>query len=647
LPQPHPALTEIALYVIGTAGHVDHGKSTLVLAMTGIDPDRLREEKERGMTIDLGFAWLKLPSGQEVSIVDVPGHERFIKNMLAGVGGIDVALLVVAADEGPMPQTDEHLAILDLLGISRGVVAITKADLVDEEWMEMVKAEVEERLAPTTLAGSPLVAVSAVTGQGLEDLSSTLDRILSAVPAKPDVAKPRVPVDRVFTMPGFGTIITGTLIDGELRVGQEVEILPRRRKSRVRGIQSHKRKVESAPPGSRVAVNLAAIATEEIQRGDVITVPSWLRATRVVDVKLRCVADAPKALEHGDALTFHTGSAEAMAKLSLLDQEKLQPGQSGWAQLRLAEPVAVAKGDQYIVRIPSPSFTVGGGTVVDPHPKRHRRFQEQVARTLETLERGTPEEIAMEHMPPATPTDLQTLARLTALPADQLQAAVRNLLAEGSLLLLDGGKGDSSAPILNSQSLVISASAWATLSTKILGILDQHHSEYPLRRGMAREEVRSRSGLEARAFSRVESRLLSEGAIRQEGPLMARASHEVRFSESHQRGVQRFLEDLARGGVSPPPVDELLGQTGLDSDVLGALIDQGRVVELTPGVVLERGVYSGMVDTIVGMIKDRGPITVASVRDHYNTSRKYALAILEHLDERKVTRRVGDERVLL
>jgi selenocysteine-specific elongation factor len=629
------------LYVIGTAGHVDHGKSTLVLAMTGIDPDRLREEKERGMTIDLGFAWLTLPSGREVSIVDVPGHERFIKNMLAGVGGIDIALLVVAADEGPMPQTDEHLAILDLLGISRGVVAITKSDLVDEEWMEMVKAEAEERLAPTTLAGSPLVAVSAVTGSGLPELASTLDRLLSAIPAKRDVGKPRVPVDRVFTMAGFGTVITGTLIDGELRVGQEVEILPSRKKSRVRGIQSHKRKADSAPPGSRVAVNLAAIATEEIQRGDVITVPGWLRPTRAVDIRLRCVVDAPKPLEHGDELTFHTGSAEAVAKLSLLDAERLEPGQSGWAQLRLAEPVAVAKGDQFIVRIPSPSFTVGGGTIVDSHPKRHRRFQEHVARTLETLERGTPEEIVLEHMPPATPIDIQALTRRTALPA------VRTLLAEGSLLPLDGGKGDSATPVLNSQSLVISAPAWATLSSRILGILDQHHSEYPLRRGIAREEVRSRSGLEARAFSRVEARLLSEGLIRQEGHLMARASHQVRFSESQQRGVEQFLAALAQSGVSPPAVDELLAQFGLAAEVLGALVDQGRVVELTPGVVLESRVYSGMVDTIAGMIRERGPITVGTVRDHYNTSRKYALAILEHLDERKVTRRIGDERVLL
>lgn len=635
------------MYVIGTAGHVDHGKSTLVQALTGIDPDRLREEKERGMTIDLGFAWLKLPSSQEVSIVDVPGHERFIKNMLAGVGGIDVALLVVAADEGPMPQTDEHLAILDLLDISRGVVAITKADLVDEEWMELVKAEVEERLYPTSLAGSPLVPVSSVTGHGLPELVSTLDGLLAAVPAKRNVGKARVPVDRVFTVAGFGTVITGTLIDGELRVGQEVEILPQGKKSRVRGLQSHKRKVEVALPGSRVAVNLASLATEELQRGDVVTLPGWLRPTKAVDVKLRVLRAAPKPLEHGDELTFHTGAAEGVAKLALLDAERLEPGQSGWAQLRLTDPIAVARGDQFIVRIPSPSFTVGGGVVVDSHPKRHRRFQEQVVQKLGTLERGTPEEIMMQQLPPAAPIDLHTLVQRTGLSQEQARQAVNALLARGDLLLLDGSKaGAEGVPTLNAQSLLIAATAWAALRAKLEDILAAHHSEYPLRRGMPREEVRSRSGLEARAFSRVEARMLSEGAVIEEGPLMARAGHQVRFDEGQQRRIDEMLSFLQEAGASPPSSQELMARFGLDSEVLAALLDQGRLVEVAPGIVLEKQVYSNLVDTIVGMIREQGPITVAAVRDRFNTSRKYALAIMEQLDEKRVTRRVGDERVL-
>lgn len=636
------------MYVIGTAGHVDHGKSTLIHALTGIDPDRLQEEKERGMTIDLGFAWLKLPSGQEISIVDVPGHERFIKNMLAGVGGIDVALLVVAADEGPMPQTEEHLAILDLLGISRGVVAITKADLVDEEWLELVEAEIEDRLAATSLAGSPLIPVSSTTGQGIDRLVAALDGLLSAVPPKRDVGKPRVPVDRVFTMAGFGTVITGTLIDGELRAGQEVEILPQGRKSRIRGIQSHKKKVEATPPGSRVAVNLASVNTEEIQRGDVITLPGWLRPTRVVDVKLRAIKAAPKALEHGDVLTFHTGAAEAVAKLALLDQEKLEPGQSGWAQLRLSDPVALARGDQFIVRIPSPSVTVGGGVIVDSHPKRHRRFQEQVARSLSTMEKGTPEEIVLQQLPPAAPMELQALVRRTGLPQEQVRQAVASLLGSGAALLLDGSRGDAPpTAALNSQSLLISAGSWAALRQRIESILATFHGEYPLRKGMPREEVRSRSGLDARAFSRVEARLLSEGAVSQDGPLMMKTGHAVRFSDAQQQGIEGLLASLRHAGISPPASAELLARHALAPEVLAALMDQGRVVELTPGIVLEKGVYLELVETIATMIREQGPITVGAVRDRFDTSRKYALAILEHLDDKRVTRRVGDERVLL
>ena len=632
------------MYVVGTAGHVDHGKSTLVHALTGIDPDRLREEKERGMTIDLGFAWLQLPSGQEVSIVDVPGHERFIKNMLAGVGGIDVALLVVAADEGPMPQTDEHLAILDLLGISRGVVALTKTDLVEEDWLELVMAEVEERLLATTLAGAPIVPVSAVSGRGLPELLSTLDSLLSAVPPKRNVGKPRVPVDRVFTIAGFGTVVTGTLIDGELRVGQEVELAPGGKRSRVRGIQAHKRKVESAPPGSRVAVNLTSLATEEIQRGVVLTTPGWLRSTKAVDVKLRVTRDAVRPLEHGDELTFHTGSAEAVAKLALLDAERLEPGQSGWAQLRLAELVAVAKGDQFIVRIPSPSNTVGGGSVVDPHPKRHRRFQAQVAQTLSTLEQGSPKEILLQHLPSAAPTDLQTVVRKSGMPQEQVVAAAGHMIESGDLLVLEGSKGGT--PVLNSQTLLISTAAWDRLRERVEAMLSGYHREYPYRKGMPREEVRSRAGLYPRAFGRVEARLLAEGAVAQAGPLMALASHQVRFDAAMRERVDRYLGTLRGAAVSPPASSELLASHGLNGEVLAALMDQGKVVEVTPEIVLDKGVYDDMVAAIVEMIRAQGPITVAAVRDRFNTSRKYALAIMEHLDQKRVTKRVGDERVL-
>ncbi|HJX12322.1 MAG TPA: selenocysteine-specific translation elongation factor, partial [Dehalococcoidales bacterium] len=328
------------MFVLGTAGHIDHGKSVLVRALTGIDPDRLREEKERGMTIELGFAWLKLPSGREVGVVDVPGHERFVKNMLAGVGGIDLALLIVAANEGAMPQTREHLAILDIIGVRRGIVVITKKDLVDDELLSLVRMEVEEIIAGTALAGAPVVAVSAVTGEGLPELLAVIDGLLETTQPRPDLGRPRLPIDRVFTMAGSGTVVTGTLIDGTLSVGQEVEIVPAGIKSRLRGLQTHRAKIETAEPGSRVAANLVGVNTSQLQRGDVVTRPGWLVPTRLVTVKLSLISYLPRPLRHGAAVSFHTGAAETMARVRLLEADELRPGAATWAQLALDRPVA-------------------------------------------------------------------------------------------------------------------------------------------------------------------------------------------------------------------------------------------------------------------------------------------------------------------
>ncbi|RMF28066.1 MAG: selenocysteine-specific translation elongation factor, partial [Chloroflexi bacterium] len=348
--------------VIGTAGHVDHGKSTLVKALTGIDPDRLREEKERQMTIDLGFAWLTLPGGEPVGIVDVPGHKDFIENMLAGVGGIDAALFVVAADEGVMPQTREHLAILDLLEVKTGVVAITKADLSESpEWLELVMAEVSETLEGTCLEGAPLIPVSAKTGEGLTELLAALEEVLATSEPRRDRGRPRLPVDRVFTISGFGTVVTGTLIDGSFEIGQEVEIQPQGLRARIRGLQTHKRAIEKAVPGSRVAVNLSGVSKEQLWRGSVVTTPGWLRPTLLVDARLRYLEDARHPLRHNAEVKFFSGSTEVMARVRLLSHQELPPGETGWVQLRLAAPVPLVKGDRFIIRRPSPPATIGGG----------------------------------------------------------------------------------------------------------------------------------------------------------------------------------------------------------------------------------------------------------------------------------------------
>jgi len=630
------------VFVIGTAGHVDHGKSTLIKALTGIDPDRLQEEKERGMTIDLGFAWLRLPSGREVSIVDVPGHERFIKNMLAGVGGIDVALMVVAADEGIMPQTEEHLAILDLLQVKSGVVAITKKDLVDEEWLALVEEELRDRLQSTTLRQAPLLAVSAVTGEGLPELIATLDRLLATTPPKRDVGRPRLSIDRAFTVAGFGTVVTGTLVDGKLSLGQEVEVVRVGReqapplRSRVRGLQTHKRKVETALPGTRVAVNLTGVAVEQLQRGDVVTTPGWLEPTLLVDGRLRLLASRPKPLAHNSEVSFHTGAAEVEARVRLLENDTLAPGATGWVQVQLAAPLAVAKGDFFIVR--SPVTTLGGGQIVNPHPRRHKRGQARVLAALETLAKGSPEEIVQQTLGTAPPMEVATLIEQTHLPADQAHAALGQLIASGQALLL--GDEAPSSP----KALIVSAAGWRELSERVATILRGYHQQYPLRGGMPKEELKSRLALPARVFNESLARWLASGVLAEEGAAVRLPSHRAQFTPEQQQRVDRLLARMGQSPYTPPSRAEMEQELG--ADVLAALLEQGKLYKVSEEIVFLRSAYEEMVRRTVETIRARGRVTAAEVRDLFNTSRKYAIAFLEHLDEERLTRRVGDERVL-
>ena len=376
------------MYVIGTAGHVDHGKSTLVKSLTNIDPDRLPEEKEREMTVDLGFAWMTLPSGREVSIVDVPGHERLIKNMLAGVGAIDLALLIVAADESVMQQTREHLSILDILQIKRGLVVVTKTDLVDEELVELVKAEVEDVVTGTSFEGCRMIGVSAYTGAGMDELKEAIDDILDQTGARRDLGRPRLPVDRCFSISGFGTVVTGTLIDGMFAVGQEVELAPSGMRGRIRGLQSHKERVDRSDPGVRLAVNLSGVARADIERGEVVTLPGWLTSTRRLDARIRMVAGAPHPLRHNSGVTFHLFTGETTARVRLLDADRLAPGEEGWIQILLDDPIPMVKGDYFVLR--SAEDTLGGGQVVDPNPRRrHRRFSPDTIEQLMMLDQGT------------------------------------------------------------------------------------------------------------------------------------------------------------------------------------------------------------------------------------------------------------------
>ena len=615
-------------FVLGTAGHVDHGKSVLVEALTGIDPDRLRDEKERGMTIDLGFAWLKLPGGREVSIVDVPGHERFIKNMLAGVGGIDVALLIIAADEGVMPQTREHLAILDLLQVSNGIAVITKKDLVDDEMLELANLEVDEILADTTLAEAPVIAVSAVTGEGLPELVSTIDRVLDKATPKKDTGKPRLPVDRVFTMAGFGTVVTGTLVDGHLSVGQEIEVVPQSLKTHIRGLQTHKQKAETVSPGSRVAANLSGIATDDLGRGDVVTVPGWLRPTKALDVKLNLLQSAPHSVSHSTTVTFHTGTAEAQAKLRLLDADKLEPGQTAFAQLVLDHPVAAIKDDLFIVR--SAKETLGGGRIVDTMAKRHRRFHAVTIDSLKAREKGTAEEVILATLDPRMPLEVGKLVTKCNLPAAEVEKTLESLVGKQEIVVM-GKKGSQ---------LVFSTSAWENQAKGAEQAVRQYHQQHPLRQGIPREELKDKLKVPARFFDSVLKRLLEDGVLVEAGASVHLPDHQVRLNPQQQAAVDAFTGGLSRNPYAPP------SDLRLDPDLLNMLVARGTVVKISGDVVFDAAAYDRMVEGIVAHLKSHGRVTVAGVRDMFHTSRKYALALMEHLDSQKITRRVGDERVL-
>ncbi len=648
---------------IGTAGHIDHGKSTLVQALTGIDPDRLTEEKERGMTIDLGFAWLKLPGGREVSIVDVPGHESFIKNMLAGVGGIDAALLVIAADEGVMPQTREHLAILDLLRVSRGVVALTKSDLVDEEWLELVRDEVTDLLKPTTLAGAPLLPVSALTGQGLPELLSELERILDETEEQHNIGRPRLPVDRVFTLTGFGTVVTGTLLDGSFKLGQEVEILPQGLKTRLRGLQTHKQQVEVAQPGSRVAMNLPNVQRTELARGNVVTLPGQMRTTLLIDARMRLLTDAERPLTHNTQVDLYSGSQEIPARVRLLDCDEVQPGQSAWVQLRLSRPAVVARRDHFILRIPSPSMTIGGGEILEVQPRYHRRFQPHILASLEQLAQGSPEELVLAALDrrhvARTPTENRSAHSFVGYELTEV-IKLCNLSDDVTRHILDTFL--STERVRRIGGLWFAQHIWEALAEEAVRLVSEQHRQYPLRGGLSKEEWRTRLGLAPKLAAEVFALLQAEGrletvetatsagipyvqeAVQRAGGLIRLPDFTPRFTPFQEQQVERLLQLFREHPYTPPGRSD--AEALADPEVVAALIEQGCLVKLGEGILFLRETYNEALTKLVAYLREHGKITVAEARDILGATRKYILPLLEQMDALHITRRVGDERFL-
>jgi len=620
------------MFVIGTAGHVDHGKSTLVKALTNIDPDRLPEEKEREMTVDLGFAWCTLPSGREISIVDVPGHERFIKNMLAGVGAIDLALLIVAADESVMPQTREHLAILDILQIKRGLIVITKSDLVDEELVELVQAEIEDTVKGTCMEGRNVVSVSAYTGEGLDILKQAIDETLNETDVRQDLGRPRLPIDRCFSISGFGTVVTGTLIDGTLTVGQEVELATTGQRCRIRGLQSHKSQVDSTDPGVRLAVNLSGVPRQDVTRGEIITVPGWLTATRRLDARLRMVKRAPHPLRHNHGVTFHLFTSETTARVRLLDTDKLEPDTEGWVQILLDESIPVVKGDFFVIR--SAEETLGGGQIVEPYPRRrHRRFDSNVLEQLMILDQGSGEDILVSVADQWGPCTLDNLSQRSNLAKEEIIDRISKLERNNLMIIL----GDLSS---ENDAVVYSAQGWAILASKIRAILQSYHNQYPLRKGAPTQELRSRLDIQQQVYLKVLGRLVEESVIEEKDQYVHLPDHLVVLSPDMAIKSESYLKILEEDLYSPPT------DQAPDPELLAAMVEMGKVIKVNESVVFSALAYDQLVENIKNHIVSQGSITVADARTMFNTSRKYILPLLEYLDQQRITQRIGDERVL-
>ncbi|MGC8666890.1 MAG: selenocysteine-specific translation elongation factor [Chthonomonadales bacterium] len=635
--------------IIGTAGHVDHGKSSLIRALTGTDPDRLKEEQERGMTIDLGFASLTLTDGTVAGIVDVPGHERFLKNMLAGAGGIDVALLVVAADEGIMPQTIEHLEILDLLQVRAGVAALTKADLVDAEWLHLVEEEVRGLLKGTSLAEAPVLCVDALSGRGLDNLVEALSQAAQRVEPKDTAAPFRLPVDRAFTMPGFGPVVTGTLSAGIVKVGDAAEIMPKQIPVRVRGLQSHGKRMDQLEAGMRSAVNLAGVEAKDLGRGDVLAAPGLLKPVRIFDAALRVLGPvsvlrtgrrAYRALETGMRVRLYLGTAEVLARVEVLGARRIEPGTSGYVRLRCERDTAVLRGDRFVVRTYSPMEVVGGGLVLDADPARGRRSPAATLASLRLREAGSLVEIVADWLGrQSAGTSVSEVARGVAAPEEAVRNALDHLAASGEAVFL-------------SPDFVVHSQVLADLGRRVHGILAAYHEAHPLRSGMSRQELRVSLArtMDARCYAALLQYWHDAGTLRVTASAVRLPDFAIRLT-SEQAALAEKVEDvLKKAQLGMATLDEMRKATGAASEailpVLGALVEQGIVVRLGEGLYAHREGLDHARLLVEELIRKHGSITVAQLRDASATSRRYALAVLEYLDRSGITVRRGDERVL-
>lgn len=628
--------------IIGTAGHVDHGKTLLIKALTGIDTDRLQEEKKRGITIELGFAHLDFDDGTQAGIVDVPGHEKFIKNMLAGAGGIDLAMLVVAADEGFMPQTVEHLGILTLLGIKDGLVAVTKADMVDPEWLDMMQEEIAQRVKGTFLEGKPILTVSAYTGQGIPELKEALHALVLDAREKNLRVAFRLPVDRVFSVDGFGTVVTGTLIEGAMHEGDPAVLAPSGAETRIRNLQVHGKDVDTAYAGQRVAVNLAGLKRTDIQRGDAVAKPGSLRTSLMLDVRLQNLRASQRVILNDSQVHLYHGASVLLAKVVLLDRDGLDPGESCYAQLRLTEPIASKNGDRFVVRFLSPLETIGGGTILDDAPKRHKRGDPAVLEALRIRESGSGGDrvvqVAAEFGTALPQTD--KLASKLGMDPQELEELLGELVSAGRLVEPLPGRFASSGVMDG-------------VRDACRGLLEDYHRKNPLHAGMKAAELRQKlfKSMDQTGADALLRQLCAEGSIRRTAERYALAEFSVRFTKKQSAIRERLLESYRKAGIEPPTTEEMLaqfsqGEAADAKQVLDSVLTGGELVMLSPQICYHKDAWLRARGAVRAHLAEQETITLAELRDALGTSRKYALAVLEYLDRFHVTKKEGDLRRL-
>lgn len=631
--------------IIGTAGHIDHGKTTLIKALTGKDTDRLKEEKDRGISIELGFTYFDLPGGKRAGIVDVPGHERFIKNMLAGASGIDLVILVVAADEGVMPQTKEHLSILSLLHIKKGIIVLTKKDLVDEEWLEIVIEQIQEDVLGTFLENAKIIPVSSVTGDGLNLLIDEIDRLTDEVEAK-HLDKPfRLPVDRIFSIAGFGTVVTGTLISGIINEGEKIMVYPKQIESRIRSVQVHDSKVKKAEAGQRVAINITGIKTDEINRGDVIALPNSMEPTLMFDARLELLKNAERSINNRDRLRIYHGSAEIFGRVVLLDREELKPGEKAFVQMRLEEEIACQKDDYFVIRFYSPMTTIGGGIVLDPNPPKRKRFKEDVIEELKIKEKGSVDEVVEQNI----------LKMSNSYPnIDAIAKSSGNITIQKCSEILKRLEDNKRVKSFNSNegAFYLHIEFLEDIKKKAQSVLSYFHDKYPLKAGMSKEELKSKVMENARQkiSDEIFDYLQKEKMLKLEGQYVSLWDFNVAYTKEQENIKNFIIDEYLKNKFNPPKYAEIIPKLKnpekVATQVYNALIDSGELVKVEQDIVFSKVSYDEAVNMLKNYLTENKYIQLGEFRDLLGTSRKYAMALLDYFDQLKITKRIEDKRIL-